>query len=94
MTDQNDLMKAIIEYPKLNWKWIDITSDPNITWDFITDYIIPILNKYNLTFIIGNYWYNISKHHCVTFKIIQDNPDLPWNWNGVSINPNITWDII
>ena len=26
--------------------------------------------------------------------IIKDNPDKPWNWYGVSRNPNITWDII
>ena len=27
-------------------------------------------------------------------KLINDNPDKPWNWRGISKNPNITWDII
>ena len=21
-------------------------------------------------------------------------PDKPWNWNGLSANPNITWEIV
>ena len=28
------------------------------------------------------------------FKFIEDNPDKPWNWNGISYNPNITMEII
>ena len=30
----------------------------------------------------------------ITFKIIEDNPKLPWNWSTLSSNPNITFDII
>ena len=26
--------------------------------------------------------------------IIRDNPEKKWNWDGISSNPNITWDII
>ena len=26
--------------------------------------------------------------------IIRENPDKPWDWYGISNNPNITWDII
>ena len=35
-----------------------------------------------------------SNHY---FKFIQDNPDnpdKPWNWKSISMNPNITMDII
>ena len=28
------------------------------------------------------------------FKIILNNPDEYWNWNFISQNPNITWNII
>ena len=28
------------------------------------------------------------------FQFILDNPDKPWNWYGISQNPNITWEII
>jgi len=24
-------------------------------------------------------------------KIVRENPDKPWNWGGLSWNPNITW---
>ena len=27
-------------------------------------------------------------------KLIKANPDKPWNWSGISSNPNITLDII
>ena len=27
-------------------------------------------------------------------KIIKDNPDILWDWDGISWNPNVTWDII
>ena len=26
--------------------------------------------------------------------IIKNNPEKPWNWYGITCNPNITWDII
>ena len=28
------------------------------------------------------------------FKFIEDNPDKHWVWRYLSMNPNITWDII
>ena len=28
------------------------------------------------------------------FQFILDHPDKPWNWFGLSQNPNITWDIV
>ena len=27
-------------------------------------------------------------------EIIKANPDKPWNWRFISMNPNITWDMI
>ena len=30
----------------------------------------------------------------ITWDIIKDNPDKPWDWAEISCNPNITWDII
>jgi hypothetical protein len=32
--------------------------------------------------------------HIVTWEIVKDNPDLPWDWDGLSGNPNITWEIV
>ena len=28
------------------------------------------------------------------FQYILDHPEKPWNWQGISRNPNITWDIV
>ena len=28
------------------------------------------------------------------FKFIENHSDKPWSWNGLSENPNITWDIV
>jgi hypothetical protein len=36
-----------------------------------------------------------SKHNCITFDIIKNNPDYPWHWTSISSsNKNITWQII
>ena len=39
-------------------------------------------------------WVYISKNPNLTWEIIQQNPDKPWDWSMVSSNPNITWEII
>jgi hypothetical protein len=26
--------------------------------------------------------------------IVKDNPDKPWDWFGLSMNPSMTWDIV
>lgn len=36
----------------------------------------------------------LSKHHHITWDIIEMYPDMPWDYTNVSANPNITWDII
>ena len=33
-------------------------------------------------------------HPNITWDIIRDNPDKPWNYNTLSYIPCITWDII
>jgi hypothetical protein len=39
-------------------------------------------------------WESISSNPNLTWKIVQHNPDNPWDWYGISENPNITWDIV
>ena len=36
----------------------------------------------------------VSRKSEYTFDIVKDNPNLPWNWNGLCLNPNITSDIV
>jgi len=32
--------------------------------------------------------------HIIKSKFIKETPVNPWNWDGISENPNITWEII
>ena len=34
-------------------------------------------------------WYFVSKNKNITLDIIESNPDLPWNYEGLSHNPNL-----
>ena len=35
-------------------------------------------------------WLNISYNPAITLDILENNPDLPWEWSwGMSSNPNI-----
>ena len=28
------------------------------------------------------------------FQFIKNNPDKPWDWDYLSLNPNVTWDVV
>ena len=62
--------------------WDFISSNPNITNEFIKKYS----NNFNMT--------NLSRNASITWNIIQDNKNLNWSDYGLSQNPNITWNII
>lgn len=40
------------------------------------------------------YWYFISENPHITWEIIENNPEINWDWQGISRNPNITLEII
>ena len=64
------------------WSWEDLSSNKNLTVDFIKKYSHKPFN-----------WKIISAHECIKWEDIIDN-DLPWDRQGVSLNPNITWQIV
>jgi hypothetical protein len=37
---------------------------------------------------------NIIWKSCITLSDITENPDKPWNWDGISVNPNLTVEFI
>ena len=39
-------------------------------------------------------WHRVSKNPRATMRIILENPDLPWDVEGLSSNPNMTLDYI
>ena len=84
-----------------------ISTNPNITWDFIINNIDKnwewrgLSNNQNMTWEIiqANLdkpwnWRILSRRADITWKTIQDNPDKPWDWDNISRNPNITLDIV
>jgi hypothetical protein len=36
----------------------------------------------------------LNKWSSQWFQYILDNPDKPWNYIGLSYNPNITWEVV
>ena len=39
-------------------------------------------------------WRFLSQNSIITWNIVKDNPDKPWDWYALLFNPNITWDIV
>jgi hypothetical protein len=72
------LIHFLIRYGKI--KLPDIINYVN---DHITD-------QYDLE----NYWRYISRHKYLTWDIIEQYPDKPWNWDRISQNTNIKWSDI
>ena len=35
-------------------------------------------------------WQLVSENPSITTDIIEQNPNLPWRWDGISLNPNLT----
>ena len=33
-------------------------------------------------------------HECINWTIVMNHPDAPWDWCGLSRNPNLTFSII
>ena len=67
ITDNNNL-----------WDWNNLSSHPNVTWEFIKQHIDLNWN-----------WYLMLFNPNITLEIIESNPSIPWNLNGVLCNPNI-----
>jgi hypothetical protein len=56
-------------------------------------YVQDVLNLLD-NFCINTGWWHISTRSEITWDIILNNPNKPWDFNGLSQNPNITINII
>ena len=79
----NSLQKLLPKYPDKPWNWGGLSSNPNITFDFVEKYPDKPWD-----------WYILSCNSNITFDIVEKYPGKPWSWNGLSFNPNITFDIV
>ena len=95
----NHLQTLLLKYPNKLWDWDWISSNPNITLEFIEKYPdkpwhwICISGNPNITMeFIEKYpdkrwnWPLISSNLNMTIEIIEKYPEKPWNWYGISYN--------
>lgn len=82
-TSQYIKMNDIMTY-ELEWDSIALCRNPNITIDFIRDYLIK--KGLNIS------WDYVSINTAINHDDIIDNLDLPWVWNSVINNSSV--DII
>jgi hypothetical protein len=78
--------------PSQQWDWNAIIKNPRV----IADIVQLDLPKFQVDFArdhnIELDWIAISM--CVKIGVVREYPKLPWDWNALSQNPNITWQII
>lgn len=56
----NDLIKLLEAFPNKNWEWFSLSSNPNITWEYIRQ---NLNKKWN--------WRQLSYNPNITFEIVQ-----------------------
>lgn len=74
--------KIVYENDWIMWSYVDLSRNPNLTMEFILQYIDEMD------------WYQVSINSSITWENVINFPELPWRWDGLSQNPNITWEII
>lgn len=63
------------------WDWMHTDEQFNI------DNLVKYKNKsWN--------WFAVSRSSAITMEDIEAHPELPWKWNYVMCNPNLTWQFI
>ena len=77
-------MDIIEENLDLNWDWMGITYNPNLTINFIKKY----QDKFK------NHWSGISQNENIHMEDIENNLDLDWDFEYISTNPNLTINFI
>ena len=71
----NHLTKLLELFPDKPWNYDSLSSNPNITWEFVQ----------NNPDKRWDYDY-LSHNPNLTWEIIAKNPDKPWNWDVLSDN--------
>ncbi len=73
-------LKDIDENPDIKWDFIDMDRRNDLTFEFIKKH-------HNKTFT----WDRIIEHPCITFDMVKENPQLPWNKCDFIKNSNATY---
>lgn len=107
LTKFTDLEKFIIDFPNKPWDFEKLSSNDQITWEFIKTY--PELGWYfgglfrnkNITFEIvrDNSWFfqglwRISDEFEITWQDVVNNPQMNWDYSELIKHKCVTWDIV
>jgi len=99
------LLEMFPSSANVNWDYYQLSSNPNLPWEYVAEHIDKPWHKYRLSqnlnipinFLIESGIFSASGlawREDFTWDIIISNPDIPWDYDIISFNPNITWDII
>jgi len=101
--DKFNCLRNLSRNPNITWEFIKSKIDENRQSLINIDWTLLCLN-YNLKFEDIKYiWLNYPnifiEHRFgvnpnITWDIVKNNMDIPWNWVDISENYNITWHII
>jgi hypothetical protein len=87
----------------LPWVWYEVSFNPNITAEILTQHpfhpwkfghlsfslpITDILSLHTAHPTITWNWRLISANKSVTYQVVMNNPDLPWDWGNLCKNSN------
>ena len=102
-------IKFIEKNSFLPWRWDCLSKNPNLTVDFVSRNLDKSWQWYDVTNnesilvedVVSNLeflkiphwqWNVLSKK--ASLDVIDKNLHLPWNWNSISCNKNLTFDFI
>jgi hypothetical protein len=101
--NENTTIDYIKNNMDLPWDWENIVFGTDVTVEEIRnnpELLKKISNDVTIQSLLENpnypqsYWNYISMHKNITMNDIQNNLNLPWNWDCVGNNPNLTVDFI
>lgn len=81
-------IEDIMNNNSLPWNWEIVSQRYDLTWNIIKENNFCPNAHHKWT------WYYIGMKETVTWDIVIEYKSLPWDWNGISCNPNINLDII
>lgn len=79
------IVRANVEFP---WRYSDLCSNPNISFDFVLEYMIRPEYKIDIN------WSMLSANPSITMGIVEQYSNYPWNDQYLSMNPNINSNYI
>lgn len=86
-------IEYIFENAERKWNWYALSGNENITIEYARFYRDKTNGMLDINLVYDT-WVRLSKNKVFTWQDVIDNPDIPWDYRGLSYNPNITWDII